>query len=107
MPIVTGGLGLPEEGALVAAGLGVAEPAPPGAISAALTGGASITALLIANPTPPSRYGSGGGVIDRTPRPIVGVMAARITATAAVNAEITFSMDFDAEIEQLLLVGAI
>lgn len=46
--IVTHGLGQPDEGAIVALGMGASEPAPPGAMSATLSGSGSLTAALTA-----------------------------------------------------------
>lgn len=48
MAIVTGGLGLPEEGALVAGGLGAGVAAPPGSIYALLSGSGSIVGGVVA-----------------------------------------------------------
>ena len=45
MGIVTGGYGQPEEGGLVTGGYGLSEPAPPGAISANLTGTGTVAQL--------------------------------------------------------------
>lgn len=46
--IVTHGLGQPDEGAIVALGMGASEPAPPGAMSATLSGSGALTAALTA-----------------------------------------------------------
>jgi len=46
--LVTHGLGLPDEGAIVTQGLGASEPAPPGAMSATLAGSGSLAAALAA-----------------------------------------------------------
>lgn len=48
MAIVTGGLGQPEAGALVAGGLGAGAPVPEGTIYATLTGSGSLTGGIVA-----------------------------------------------------------
>ncbi len=46
MPVILGGLGQPEEGSPVLGGMGLSEPAPPGAMSAILSGSGALTAEL-------------------------------------------------------------
>ncbi len=59
MAIVARGLGLPEDGSLVAAGLGTTE-ADPNAMVAALSGSGSITATLTAADDTPDTTEGGG-----------------------------------------------
>lgn len=107
MSIVANGLGQPEQGAIVAAGLGASEPAAPGAISAHLTGTASVTATLTA-------VGGSAGLRRSGRRRITytvatpGYMHATLTATASVAADIEFTVNFDdTDLIELLLVGAL
>lgn len=79
MAIVARGLGQPEDGALVAAGLGTAEPAAPGTMSAQLVGTGSLTATASTDtgvaetppsggsPFPPPWYGP--RVVPTRPKP--------------------------------------
>lgn len=69
--IVTGGLGLPEEGAIVAGGLGASEPAGPGTTYAKTGGGVATLEAggqqVVTTEEPPS---SGGSYRPRQPAPV-------------------------------------
>jgi hypothetical protein len=104
MPIVVGGLGLPEEGSLVAGGLGVSESSP-NAMSATLAGTSSLTATLtgVDNSGPPVAQPMGGGAawypLDRiTTRP--GRMAATLTGSSHLTARLDYEIDVDLLLEQ-------
>lgn len=102
--IVTHGLGQPDEGAIVALGMGASEPAPPGAMSATLTGSGALTATISDGGTPPVETGGGWGwtqhhidllhaqqaLEQQQPRPpVVGVLSANLRGTCRVFAEAT------------------
>ncbi len=110
MAIVARGLGLPEDGSLVAAGLGTTE-ADPNAMVAALSGSGSISATLTAaggSVSTPSPHGKWDGMLQPPRRRRVGAMGAELSGTAPLTAEITFTVNFDdQDFETLLLVGAI
>lgn len=107
MSIVSSGLGQPEQGALVAGGLGLSEPVAPGSISAALNGSATITATLTA--VSGAIRAAGNRRNRRTYfTPTVANISAAITAGATLSADIEFTANFDdLDIETLLLVGAL
>jgi hypothetical protein len=132
MAIVARGLGQPEDGALVAGGLGTSEPAPAGSISAtiagtssltaeltaatpsgamavAIAGTSSLTAVLTATGVQPGQP-SGGNTspwLSFKRGAIAGEMSARLAGSSFLTADLDFSIDFDAELEQLLLIGAL
>lgn len=99
MPIVVGGLGLPEEGALVAAGLGAAGAATD-SLRARLAGSSDVTATLTdgAAPTPAPPAGApglGGWVLPipyrrpTHPAPI----AAHLHGAGGLTASIDLALD--------------
>jgi hypothetical protein len=104
--IVTGGLGQPEEGALVVGGLGATET-DPNALRATLGGSCTIVAVLTDGGTPapaPPRTGGGGYYQPRPvpakkkPRkrkPIPANAAAHLHGTSNVYARIDFTIDPD------------
>lgn len=133
MAIVARGLGLPEDGSIVAGGFGTVE-VDANAMSATLTGVGVLTAELTANSanamvatltgsstitaeltytgTPTEVPSTGGGNTmpslsfkKRKPRP--GWIGAELAGTSTLTADIDFTINFDAELEQLLLVGVI
>jgi hypothetical protein len=118
MAVVTGGLGQPESGAIVAGGLGAAG-APSGfrnfTVTVTATATASITAevLVREDVTPPPVRAGGGWDRWTTPRKpkrkrtrYVDVQLNVVCqSTATITADTLYN--FDAELEQLLLVGAI
>ena len=112
MAIAARGLGLPEDGALVVGGLGTVE-VDANAMSATLNGASTLTATLTADAEQPVTPPAGGGntmpslSFPRKRKTIVGVMAATLNGTSTLAADIDFTIDFDADLEQLLLVGAI
>lgn len=121
MAIVAGGLGQPESGAIVAGGLGTSEPAAPGfvnfTITVTSTATQTITAEVIGDTpvTPPTPSGGGWDrwhTPQRKPKPprrrttyVDALLYVSAEPSAYVTAEVTYN--FDAELELLLLVGAI
>ncbi len=99
--IVTHGLGQPDEGAIVALGMGASEPAPPGAISATLSGSGAISATLTDGAAPVAQGGWGWTqhhidllhaqqALEQQPRPpIVGELSANLHGASRVFAEAT------------------
>lgn len=88
MAIVVRGLGLPEDGALVAGGLGVSE-SNPGAITATLSGSSSLTATLTASDATPSVVALPGGLGGRRRRAVYRTASASLRVgvwSAAVGA---------------------
>ncbi len=121
MAIVTGGLGQPESGAIVAGGLGTSQT-DPNAMRATLAGSCTITANLTATgstPEPEPTTGSGGRnrylPSTKTLRPrIEFVTAARITAHLSGTSHLTARLDYEidpdvlvAELAQLLLLDLV
>lgn len=106
MPIVSGGLGLPEEGALVAAGLGVSET-DPNALRAHMYGEGSLTGTLADGAQAPPTIGGGALVALRStypkpkpprrkkPQPIAGWLSAHLTGSGLITAQIDFEIDPD------------
>jgi hypothetical protein len=101
--IVAHGLGQPEEGALVVAGLGVSETNP-NALRAVLSGSSSLTANLTdgAMPEPPApSVGSPGfrgwviPVPPQGPKAIPGRLHASLTGGSSLTAAIDFTIDPD------------
>ena len=105
MAIVARGLGLPEDGAIVAGGFGTVE-VDPNAMSATLTGSGTILATLSVADTGPV-YTLAGGARRQRFIPTRGEMAATLTAAITLTGDLDFTVNFDAELEQLLLVGAL
>lgn len=113
MAIVVRGLGLPEDGALVAGGLGVSESDPNamaatitvvGLLSGSLTDGN--TGLTVAAGSP------GGRPLfvlypPKPPRVRPGLMAADLVVTSSLVADLDFLFDFDSELEVLLMAGVL
>ena len=113
MAIVARGLGQPEDGALVVGGLGTVTVGP-NAMSATLTGTSTLTATLTAGDVEPPVVGGGapGGARVRFVQlpPLVNQprsISATLTGSGELTAHLDFTVDFDAELEQLLLVGAL
>jgi hypothetical protein len=112
MSLVTGGLGQPEQGAIVAGGLGAAEPTAPGAIAGTATGVATCTGTLTGTTSqpPPPIYGHSGWTRPTPrPRPVrYGDMAGATSGTSTCVGRIDFSFNWaafdDADLELLELV---
>ena len=120
MAVVSGGLGQPESGAIVAGGLAAAG-APSGFRNATLTVTATATSSITADvlggeeppPDPPSTAGGGARIMPRRilPEPrrkttfVDARMSVHCKSSAAITADVT--VNFDAELEELLLVGAL
>lgn len=110
MTIVAGGLGLPEDGAIVAGGLGQSGAA--GAtvrnMAATLAGVGSLTASAEASggEQPPASVARGGSQQIAVAGSFAD-MAAGLYGAATVSASAVAWQDIDAELEQLLLVGVI
>lgn len=102
MPIVVGGLGLPEDGALVAAGLG-ASGAPVDTLRARLAGTSDVLATLSDGSEPTPVTGGGGAfvVVSRIPRlqprrgNVPAWAAARLSGSSSMTADIDFALDPD------------
>ena len=106
MAIVVRGLGLPEDGALVAGGLGVSE-SNPGAITATLSGSSSLTATLTAGDAtpPPVPSGNGGSHGARLYRRKPTAISARLVGSSSLRADLSFVANFDdSDIELLLML---
>lgn len=69
MAIVAGGLGQPEHGAIVAAGLGASEPQAPGAMSGTAIGAATCVGTLSAESSLPPLAPFNPNRGDRTKKP--------------------------------------
>jgi hypothetical protein len=120
MAVVSGGLGQPESGAIVAAGLG-ASGTPSGFRNATITVTATATSSITADvlvregPQPEPPPTSGGGwdqwTTPRKPkrrkrtRYITAELHVHCQSSATIHADAL--INFDAELEELLLVGAI
>jgi hypothetical protein len=117
MAIVARGLGLPEDGSLVAAGLGTTE-ADPNAMVAALSGSGSISATLTATDDTPDTGSpeSHGGItlarrrklamdaLKKSRPPLVipitpGPMTARLTGSSRLTADLTVDLDWSILLE--------
>ena len=132
--IVVGGLG--GDGPIVTAGLGLAGAADPnamravlrgsGALSATLTaaggnalaatlnGSGTLTATLTDANAPEVPAGKPGGRrfwgASLTPPPIpvtVGHMSAVLVGTSTLTADLDFTIDFDDELRQMMLLGVV
>jgi hypothetical protein len=111
MAIVVRGLGQPEAGSLTLGGLGTSEQTE-GAITAALVGSTTLTATLTA--TAAATSDAGGSDLLRwvpytppTPTRYRVPITATLTGAGALTGDLVGVFDFDGELEQLLLVGAI
>jgi hypothetical protein len=118
MAIVARGLGQPEDGGIVVGGLGASEPAGPGgflnlSLSVEATSETTIAAEVIGDTpvvTPPQGGGNTSPGLSfakpkRQPKYVEITLIAESTATALIVADVTYN--FDAELEELLLVGAL
>lgn len=123
MPLVTGGLGQPESGAIVAGGLGASETNP-NAMRATLAGTSGLTATLTngsAPPTPPPEPTTGGGRNHYLPStkslrprieyaPTPAWATAHLSGTSRVTAHLDYVIDPDvlaAELVHLLLLDLV
>ena len=112
MAIVARGLGQPEDGSLVAGGLGTTEP-DLNAMVASLSGSGTITATLTATTTVVATGGHSGkwdGILQppRRRQTVAAFMSADLHGSSRLHAEITFSANFDdLDFEVLLLAGSI
>lgn len=124
MAIVARGLGQPEDGPIVAGGLGINGGAPSGSfrnMAATITATASLTATLETSGAPePELPPTGGGVYARrrhraparpllltTPLGDIALIGATIAGSSTMTAVLVADMNFDADLELLMLVGAI
>lgn len=105
MAIVAQGLGQPEDGALVAGGLGLTEQVA-GAITAHLTGGGTLTATLTATGTT-GGHPAGGATrtfyIPAPPPRIVAPIAAHLSGSGDLYAWVT-AEDYETDDELVLLL---
>jgi hypothetical protein len=110
--IVARGLGQPEDGALVAAGLGTAEPAAPGAMAALIVGVGTVTATLVGDTGTPPEQPDRVGVFHARPqmpplRPAplhyITDTAAHLTGGASVTATLTATTRTLPTVEEQLL----
>lgn len=111
MAIVSGGLGLPEEGALVVAGLG-ATTTDTNAIAATLAGSSTLSASLTdgSTPTPPPATG-GGGVwyppsrLPKRERPRITAIpvdiSAKLAGRGSLAADLTYEIDTGALLAEM------
>jgi hypothetical protein len=122
MAIVAKGLGQPESGSVVAAGMGAAgEPSGGGFLNVAVNVTAesevTIAAEVVGGETPPTTPPTGGGgwrpnwrrqyepAITRDPQYVDFTLTVEAASVATITADISYN--FDDELELLLLVGAI
>ncbi len=132
--LVTGGLG--GDGPIVTSGLGTSSPADPNAMRAVLAGSGALSATLTAaggnalaatlNGTgtltatltdanaPATSVGKPGGRrfwgASLTPPPLpvtAGTMSATLTGGSTLTADLDFTIDFDDELRELMLLGAV
>ena len=133
--IVVGGLG--GDGPIVTAGLGLSGAADPNAMRAALSGVGAFSATLTAAGSPDMAAGlNGSSALTATltdgnavdvpvgkpggrrfwgasltppplPRPIPGALAAHIVGTSTLTTDLDFTIDFDDELRQLMLLGVV
>lgn len=107
MAIVTGGLGQPESGSIVAGGLGAAE-VDPNRLRAVLVGSSSILANLTDGSAPAPEPEPTGGhkyrpyrypqiILDppKAPEPIPGVLVAHLSGTSRLSGSLDFTIDAD------------
>lgn len=107
MAIVTGGLGQPESGAIVAGGLGTSETNP-NAMRAVLAGTSTIAANLTAGGAPTPEPEPTGGhkyrpyrypqiILDppKAPEPIPGVLVAHLSGTSRLSGSLDYEIDAD------------
>jgi len=108
--IVAHGLGQPEQGAIVALGLGATE-VDPNALRATLSGSGAITADLtdggapapVAAGSPHFRTSWVTPVLPQAPEPIPGRLEATLTGSGHLAAVIDFGIDADALAYELSL----
>ncbi len=108
MAVVSGGYGRPESGAIVAGGYGTSEPAPPGSITARLTGTGTLSGALTSTG---GAVTGGGGLIQVAPVPWLPTsfpapMRAHLHGTSTLTADLT-AIDWtwiDIEINNVLLL---
>lgn len=98
MPIVVGGLGLPEEGSLVTGGLGVSESSP-NAMSATLAGSSSVVAVLTGAEDYAQHDGPATGSVRR-PAPRVARLSATLAGSSSLTARLDYEIDVDVLLEQ-------
>lgn len=132
--IVVGGLG--GDGPIVTAGLGLSGAADPNAMRAALSGVGAFSATLTAAGSPDMAAGlNGSSALTATltdgnavdvpvgkpggrrfwgaslvppPLPVTaGELSAHLVGTSALTADLDFTIDFDDELQQLMLLGAV
>ncbi len=111
MSLVTGGLGQPEQGAIVAGGLGAAEPTAPGAIAGTATGVATCTGTLTGTTGQPSQPIRGGGFVsprfpDREQKiyaDLAGVAVGSASCTGGLDFSFNWAAFDDADLEVLVL----
>jgi len=89
--VVSGGYGRPESGAIVAGGYGTSEPAPPGSVTARLTGTGTLTGTLTSTG---GTVTGGGGLIQVAPVPWLprtfpAPITARLRGTSRLTADLT------------------
>lgn len=127
--LVVGGLG--GDGPIVTAGLGLTAAPDPDALRATLGGAGTLTGTLTAAAAPDMTADLGGvGTVTATltdgnaapagkpggrpwgvslvppRRPVtVGALSATIDGTSTVTADLDFTIDVDAELEELMLLG--
>lgn len=119
MAIVAHGLGQPEDGALVAGGLGIAE-SDPNALRAVLSGSGTLTASLAngtPQPEPPRRSGQAARyrpfVYPKpapSPAAIPAPMVAHLSGSSALQSSLNFVIDPDyvaTELAQWLLLDLV
>lgn len=103
MTVVTGGYGLPEEGSIVAGGMGLAEQVE-GAIVAHLSGSGALTADLTAE-SAAIIGGAPWAIPIRLETVTVGELSATLTGTAALTATgSSFDWNVIYEINNLLIL---
>ena len=88
MTVVTGGYGLPEEGSIVAGGMGLAEQVE-GAMVAHLSGSGALTATLTGVEEHPFIPGAAFVQPRRDIRVTVGSMSATVSGSSALSANLT------------------
>lgn len=109
--LVVGGLG--GDGPIVTAGLGLAGAHDPNALRATLSGTSTLTAALTAGvasePTAPVGGYFGGYAIPIAVAPPSrpGWMVAHLIGGSTLTAHLDFTIDFDDELEQLMLLGIV
>lgn len=116
MAIVARGLGLPEDGALVAGGFGTVE-VDSNAMTAALTGSTATVVATLTAAGDTATVGVFGGAKFIEPRHLVWPavpkkpkqarpITATLTGSGRIVATLDYTIDFDADLELLLLLAA-